>query len=335
MTEQKSRVTDSVRFFNISLVNGNVMSIPRFAEPQLLVGELIRSLEAASPRFAWIQFLFQRATLSSSYVHLKNAIHLAAEKIKRPKVSLVDGGEYERAELHRDWYRMAGVRIKAIDAIINKPHVLLAIQGMWVGEPKLLLSLPFKDCHDEHDRLGVFVYRNPWMLSELVERRMVADISPYFRRYTASRLEPPSFVVTQEEMPYYIHLPIAGQSDYLKSLEWRQHSSDIREGSVEGAKPSGEASPARVLRLRKAPSIREPLKEKETERLRRVASASVRGLEIIYTDGRTEILLSSHFQHDIGEYRGIIESVYGELDVEQCGVRPKFLREIPSLVGLV
>ena len=206
----------------MSLINANPMSIPRFAQPQRLIGELVRSLEAASPRFAWVQFLFRRINFSPSLVALKNAMHLAAEQIKTPKRSWINDSEYDRAELHRDWYKRSAERIKRIDAIANVPHVLLATQGLWVGDPRTLSTLPFKDCHDEFDRLGVFVYRNPWMLAELVERRMVENVSSYIMSYASSRLEPPSFLITQEEVPYYLHLPIAKQTDFLKSVSWKQ-----------------------------------------------------------------------------------------------------------------
>ena len=70
---------DEVRFFNVSLINASVMSLPKFPQPQRLVGELIHSIEAASPTFAWVQFLFKRVNLSPTLVALKNSIHAAAE----------------------------------------------------------------------------------------------------------------------------------------------------------------------------------------------------------------------------------------------------------------
>ena len=54
----------------------------------------------------------------------------------------------------------------------------------------------------------IFQYRDPRMLLELIDRRMVEDISEYLSRYTGSRLEPPSFIVTPEELKSYIHLPV-------------------------------------------------------------------------------------------------------------------------------
>ena len=332
---KKAEAGDKVRFFNVSLVNANAMSVPRFPQQQRLIGELIHSVEAASPRFAWVQFLFQRVNYSPTLVALKNAMYYAAEHIKTPKTSLIDDSEYDRAELHRDWYKRSGERIKRIDAIVNKPHVLLAIQGMWVGDPRLLSSLPFKDCHDEFDRLGLFVYRNPWMLAELVERRIVEDVSSYIMSYASSRLEPPSFLITQEDVPYYLHIPVVKQTDFLKSVSWKQHSGDLREGRVEGDESGVPEEPSNVLRLIEVPWIKEPLKERDVERLSLLASPTSRGLEIVYQDGRTNILLSSRTERDSREYLSTLESVYGELKVAAAvSSKPGFLKEIPSIVGL-
>ena len=331
---KKAGSGDKVHFFNVSLVNANVMSVPRFPQPQRLIGELIHSVEAASPRFAWVQFLFQRVNYSPTLVALKNAMYYAVERIKTPKTSLIDDSEYDRAELHRDWYKRSTVRIKRIDAMVNKPHVLLAIQGMWVGDPRLLSSLPFKDCHDELDRLGLFVYRNPWMLAELVGRRMVEDVSSYVMSFAHSRLEPPSFLITQEEVPCYLHMPVAKQMAFLGSIRWKQHSPDVDEGEVEGGEPKATAADSRVLRLRKVPWISEPLKDTGTERLSLLPSLSVRGFELLFENGRTELLLSSRSEQDMHDYSRVLGSVYGELDVVEASPRPDFLKEIPRFVGL-
>lgn len=329
-----------VRFFNVSLINANVMSLPRFPEPQRLVGELIHSIEAVSPRFAWVQFLFRRANYSPSLVALKNAMNLAAAQIKTPKTSLIDDSEYDRPELHRDWYKRSGERIKRIDALVNSPHVLLAIQGMWVGDPRRLSSLPFKDCYDELDRLGTFVYRNPWMLVELVERRMVEDISSYIMSYAHSRMEPPSFLITREEVPYYLHLPVSKGSDFLKSLtEKAKFSADIPPGDVEKRGAEGEAAPtpitsSTVLRLVKVPDISEPLKEQAVERLALLPSTTTRGFEVVYAGGATSILLSSGTKSDLQEYLATFESVYGALNTIPVVPRPEFLSALPGLLGL-
>jgi len=66
---------------------------------------------------------------------------------------------------------------------------------------------------------ATFRYRDPRMLLELVGRRMVVDISEYFYRHTRSRLEPPSFVVTPEELQSYVHLPAGETASSLRSLK--------------------------------------------------------------------------------------------------------------------
>lgn len=318
---------EQARFFNVSLMNANVMSMPRFPQPQRLVAEIIHSLEAASPTFAWIQFLFRRTNLTPTLVALKNSIQSAAAMIKTPKTSWISGIEHDRRELYRDWYERSGERMKRIDAVVNMPHVLMAIQGMWVGEPRSLSTLPFKDCYDEHDRLGVFVYRNPWMLVELVERTMVDEVSSYFMSYVSSRLEPPSFMITQEEIPYYIHLPIAKQADSLKSLRWKQHSAEVREGTVEGVSTKTTLPHSNIVKLAKVPLIGEPLKEKDTERLSLLPSTAVRSFELLFKTGRTEIVLSSESERDVREYVGILESVYGELEIATAPIIPDFVRK--------
>jgi len=323
-----------ISFFNVSLVNATPMSIPRFSQSQQLVGELIRAVEAASPKFAWIQFLFKRVNLSAPLVALKNSMSFAGVQIKTLKTSLIDGTEYERPELHRDWYKRSAERIKRIDAIANKPHFLLAIQGMWVGNPASLQSLPFRDCSDELDRLGLFVYRNPWMLAELVERRMVEDISTYVASYASSRLEPPSFLITQEEIPYYIHLPVVKEMRFLRSVAWKQHSPGVREGKVEGTAPATRAMSSRVVRLQRVPWIGEPLKEAEAGRLSFAASSAVRTFELVSNGFRTDILLSSESERDTAEYVRTLESVYGELEVTPAPQKPEFLQELPAVVGL-
>ena len=108
-------------------------------------------------------------------------MHRAKVAIEQPTIDLVSGEERDRRELHRDYYRQADARMKKVDDIASKPTVTLAIQGMWVGDKRLevIATLPFDHCSDEHDSLAVFQYRDPRMLLELIDRRMVEDISEY------------------------------------------------------------------------------------------------------------------------------------------------------------
>ena len=330
----KQDAAERARFFSVSLINATPMSLPKFPQPQRLMGELIHSIEAANPRLAWVQFLFKRVNLSPTLVALKNSMHVAAEQIKTPKRSIIDDSEYDRPELYRDWYKRSGERIKRIDAIANSPHILLAIQGMWVGDPNQLSTLPFKDCYDEFDRLGTFVYRNPWMLVELVDRRMVEDVSPYIMSYARSRLEPPSFLITPEEVPHFIHLPIAKETSSLKSVAFSQYSPVVPEGGVEGAEESEGRGPAKVMRLTKVPLIKEPLKDKDIERLSLLPSPTVRSLEVAFAAGRSDILISSHSMPDLNRYLAVLKSVYGELSTVGEQSKPAFLADLPRIVGL-
>ena len=332
----KQDAAEKVRFFNVSLVNATPMSLPKFAQPQRLMGELIHSIETTNPRFAWVQFLFKRVNLSATLVALKNSIHAAQEHIKTPKRSWIDDSESDRPELHRDWYKRSGERIKRLDAITNSPHFLLAIQGMWVGDPGQLSSLPFKDCYDEFDRLGAFVFKDPRMLIELVERRMVEDVSSYIMSYAGSRMEPPSFLITPGEIPYFLHLPVVRQDTFLKSVAWKQHTPGVGEGKMEG-RESAPAAPSnpRIFRLKEIPLITEPLKEPDTERLARLPSPStVRGLELLFENGHTDLLLSSKSEGDVQEYLSVLESVYGKQQVVGFPEKPEFLKRLPEIVGL-
>jgi len=45
-------------------------------------------------------------------------------------------------------------------------------------------------------------------------------------------------------------------------------------------------------------------------------------------------VLSSRTERDAGEYVGVLESVYGELDVTATSSKPGFLKQIPKIVGL-
>ena len=335
-TSDKQDAADRVRFFNVSLINATPMSLPKYPQPQRFMGELIHSIEAANPEFAWVQFLFKRVNLTPTLIALKNAIHIAQEKIKTPKRSWIDDSESDRLELYGDWYRRSGERMKRIDAIANVPHILLAIQGMWVGDSRQLSSLPFKDCYDEFDRLGTFLYRDPRMLRELVDRRMVEDVSSYIMSYVRSRMEPPSFLITQEEIPYFLHLPVVKQDTFLKSVAWKQHTPGVGEGKIEGRGPSHAAPPnPRILQMKEVPLITEPLKETDTERLSQLPSPSaVRGLELLFENGHTDMLLSSTSGKDVQEYLGVLESVYEKQQVVGVPEMPEFLWRLPESVGL-
>lgn len=131
-----------------------------------------------------------RKDFSADAIGLKRDL-LASKEIEAPRVDLLTGEEFAKRELQEDWYRRADESVKKLDEVTSRPTVLMAIQGMWVGDESQVEELPFSRCSDEVDALKAFGFRDPRMLIELVERNMVDDISAHIRKYLGSRQEPP------------------------------------------------------------------------------------------------------------------------------------------------
>jgi hypothetical protein len=327
-----------IRFFNVTLKNGIVMSTPGCEEKQTLIANLTRVLETSNPDFAWVQFLFVRSNYSSALIRLKNSIHRTKIAIEQPSVDLISGQERDRRELHRDYYRRAEARMKKIDEIATKPTITMAIQGMWVGsqDPRQTIALPFEHCADEHDSLALFLYRDPRMLLELVDRRMVEDISWYLDSYTGSRVEPPSFLLTPEELPCYMHMPAGNLVGSLSSPSWGTFGRGLIRGNVTGESQakSKEDIDANLVRLLKVPKVEKPLEEREMEPLGHLASATRRSFELVYSGKKTDLLLTAETLEDLRRYVDTFDSVYGQLKYERFDPLPPFLRQLPALVGL-
>jgi hypothetical protein len=326
-----------VRFFNVSLRNGMVVSTPSYTEKQAFCAHLIRSLEESNPDFAWIQFLFIQSNYSSALIRLKNSMHRTKTAIEQPAIDLISGQERERREIHRDYYRKLDASMKKVDDISTKPTITLAIQGMWVsGESQSsVLSLPFDHCYDEHDSLATFQYRDPRMLLELVDRRMVSDVSEYLDRYTRSRLEPPSFIVTPEELQSYIHLPAGETAGSLRSLEVGTSTRGFTQGRIVGEETNsgkdGEIS-SKIVKVASVPKMEAMLEDSSTQPLTHLATPTVRTLEFVYSDERTEVLLSAETVEDMRNYAGLLTSVYGGMKFEKREPAPYFLRELSAIL---
>ena len=325
-----------VHFFTVALKNGHVMSRPKYTSDHAILGDVIQEVEKSAPEAAWVQILFARRDVTRDAVGLKNSMSHAKKDIETPKIDFMSGEERERAELHGDFYRRSDERIKKLDEITSLPTVLMAIQGMWVGEKEQLRDLPFSQCADEVDSLKMFTFHDPRMLIDLVERRMVTDIGRYIAGYTGSRLEPPSFLITVDELPYYANLPWGRYVRAIKSVPvWAAYSPYAERGYVQGeVDPSAWKSTSRVVRF-DPPEMDDKLDEEEGRRIELLASNSVRGIEIVYQEQKTEILLSAESPTDATRYWRTFKSIYGELDPEPVeDARPKFLAAIPAAVGL-
>ena len=178
----------------------------------------VASLSLSSPYAAWVQIIFVTKNYSRHFTFLKHRIADAIRDIEVPKVSIFTGKELgDKPAKFRDFYTGTPRRLKKIDESLSKPLVLMGIQGMWISEDDqesrrrathLEEILPFSNSHDEIDRLAVYEYSDPRLLIELVNRRIVTDLSKYFRSYTGARVEPPSFIISADELSSYVHNPL-------------------------------------------------------------------------------------------------------------------------------
>ena len=322
-----------VHLFYATVRDGHLMSWPRY-EPRLdLIQQLVCAIERLSPRFAWIQFLFASRDYSGELYRMRMRMSRAKEEMERPGLTLT-GDLVEKHELHGTFYGRMDERIKRTEEMISKAVVVMAVQGLWVGEESAQIQgLPISLCRDEIDRLQAFTVLDSRMLVELVERRMVEDMAPFMRGYTGARVRPPSFLITADELPCYVHFPSGARLHVMRSItDWSAHS-PLPLGSEMGEMEEPErVEDAEVLRVR-PPGIMTPLTEEESSRLAHLASTQRRGFEVVYDGGRTSFYLSSA-GGDMASYRSAVEAVYGTLECEACDPRPDFLFEIPRLMGL-
>ena len=323
-----------IRFFNVSLRNGVPASTPSYPEKQAFTGRLVHALESSNPEFAWVQFLFVQSRLAADLTRMKNSIRQAKKEIEQPKVGILTGEESERSELSGDFYAMADARMKKIDEVVTKPTIVLAIQGMWAGDPdsRGIEELPFDHCSDDHDSLAPFGYRDPRMLLELVGRRMVTDVSGYLQGFTRSRLEPPSFIVTPEELRSFVHLPAGEVIRSIHSLEWGTSMRNYDQGATDKDKQQGIAVPSRLARLAAVPEMDSVLEDKSVQPLDHLAAPTVRTFELVYWCGKTDILLSAQTLDDMEKYVKLLSAVYGDLKLEEVETRPPFLNELAGII---
>jgi len=219
-----------ILFFNFALSEGHFMATPVFNPKQSLIGEVIHALERFSPRFAWIQILFSQRDYNQLLVYTKSELESYMRSANRSEYDPRSRQKIPARELTTQWYKFATPRIKKIEQTLPKATVIFSINGMWVANEgtstniaNQIQELPFSLCSDEIDRLRAFWYSDPRILTMLVERKMVNDISPSIHRYDRSREEPPSLILTPDEIPYYIHMPSGVSSKGLSSIRPAPH----------------------------------------------------------------------------------------------------------------
>ena len=180
-------------------------------------------------------------------------------------------------------------------------------------------------------RLPPYQYSDPRLLLELVNRRIVTDLSKYFQSYTGSRVEPPSFILSADELPSYVHIPSGKQADKVQSITWGTASIAPL---ISMKKAESALERVCILRTRELPRWEEELDDKISSRLSLLASTTERSFELVYQSGEMNIELSSKSPEDLLQYRNLFESVYGEIKFEEVtDRRPEFLKEVPQIVG--
>ena len=295
------------------------MARPVFNPQQSLVGEIIHALERFNPRFAWIQFLFSQRDCNHLLMHAKAELE---NFVQFANTSEYDGRSRQkipRKEISTQWYKLAAARIKKLEQMLSRPTIVFGINGMWVANEASsgtyqLQELPFSLCSDETDRLRAFLYRDPRMLRMLVERRMVTDISPSIYGYSRSREEPPSLILSPDEIPYYIHMPSGASAKGLSSTRPAAHfpaggalnarevmprpnidrfetpQKDSGSQTLEQTQKESESAGDKIKRprglavaaLRKIPTLEEPIEEDEALRISQIISRNIRTFEVLY-----------------------------------------------------
>ena len=331
-------MTDPIRFFNVSQKDAHLMSMPKYQTEQSLIGELIYAIEKAAPKAAWVQFSFLQKDMQAELTGLKLGMQAYKAMAETPieKVDY-DGNPYQvkNKALRTDYYRQAEARMGKIDAAAPLPKILMAIQGMWIGDEANIYDLPFSHCYDEVDHLDEFVYKDPRMLIELVERRMVTDITPYIRRYGGARLESPSFVITSEELPTFIHLPTPPSSKALSSVNWGMTAGSIEVGKAWTEEQEKPQAMSQIMEAVTLPKLEEPLSKEVAPRLKHLYSSVQRTFEILYDNGSTKIIFTSKSDADMVQYKSHLESMYGPIDMSPSEKVPDVVYRLPVMKGIL
>lgn len=336
----------SVHFFDAELKNGHIMSRPKYEPDQEFIGSLVQEIEQRNPEFAWVQFLFRDNNYSSHLLRMNSYLD-GFKKYAETPVTKVDseGKEYkvERKERRREWYRSIPLKMKKIEEALPKPKLVMAVQGMWVGSEKEVMSLnAFAHCRDEIDGLAVRTLHDPRMLRALVRRNFVEDLSDHFASYGGSRKTPPSLALTTDELPYYIHLPTGAIAGSLRSLAETFGSAvdksttkrtPFQIGGGQIAKGEDEAETKDgfpVAALLKFPALEKKLDEASFARLKHLASSSKRTFELAYSKEaeRTEILVGAEVSGDLQQYEDLLSSLYGGISFKRTDPIPAYLKTL-------
>jgi hypothetical protein len=145
-------------------------------------------------------------------------------------------------------------------------------------------------------------------------------------------------MVTPEGLVSLVHLPAGEAVESLHSIPWGSSARGYNRAKIEeGAKPDSglrEDLTSSIVRLERVPKMEKILEDDSIQPLVHLSSSTVRTLELVYSAGRTEFVLSAETVDDMRKYASLLDSVYGDLDLEVATQLPAFLRELPETVGL-
>ena len=85
-----------------------------------------------------------------------------------------------------------------------------------------------------------------------------------------------------------------------------------------------------MRRLVAVPKMEKVLDDSSVQPLAHLAASTVRTFELVYSSGKTEVLLSAETVDDMKKYASLLSLVYGGLQLEQTDPAPHFLPRFPE-----
>src|SRR5208283_5864760 len=124
----------------------------------------------------------------------------------------------------------------------------------------------------------------------------------------------------------------------LKSVNWGPSKKPFGKGQLGGKEAAygggPPAVPAQFLRIAEVPRTKEAPDDSALMPFNHLASQTVRTFEIVYSGGKTELLLSAKTLDDMGSYADLLYQVYGELELAKTNAAPDFLHRLAGIVGV-
>jgi hypothetical protein len=82
------------------------------------------------------------------------------------------------------------------------------------------------------------------------------------------------------------------------------------------------------------PEFQKVLDDSAIQPFDHLASATVRTFELVYSKGKTDVILSAKTLDDMGRYLDLFNQVYGELELEKANPRPTYLQELSGILDV-